>query len=84
MLMREIARVGVVKIKMFDGSIHTSQGVWHVKGLKNNLLFIEHLDDLRCKTHIESEILKFVKGSLLVMKVENITKNLYILLGDTL
>ena len=34
----EIASVGTIKIKMFDGSICTIQGVRHVKGLKKNML----------------------------------------------
>ena len=36
----KIASIGTVKIKMFDGSIRTIQGVRHVKGLKKNLLSI--------------------------------------------
>ncbi|RDX64738.1 hypothetical protein CR513_56672, partial [Mucuna pruriens] len=42
------------------------------------------LYDLRCKIHIENGILKVVKGNLIVMKVEKIIANLYMLLGDTL
>ena len=30
----EIVRVGTIKIKIFYGSVHTLQGVRHVKGLK--------------------------------------------------
>ena len=80
----EIAGIGAVKIKMFDGSIHTIQGVRHVKGLKKNLLSIGQLDDLECKTHIEGGVLKVVKGALVVIKAEKIGVNLYMLLGDTL
>ena len=50
----EIAGVGSIKIKMFDGSIHKIQGVQQLKGLKKNLLSIGKLDDLGCKTYIES------------------------------
>ena len=37
----EIAGVGSIKIKMFNGSIHKIEGVRHVKSLKKNLLSIE-------------------------------------------
>ena len=60
----EIVGMGTVKIKMFDGSIRSLQGVRHVKGLKKNLLSIGQLDELGCKTHIEGGILKVVKGAL--------------------
>ena len=36
----EIAGVGTIKIKIFNGSIRTCQGVRHDKGLKKNLLSI--------------------------------------------
>ena len=57
----EIAGIGTVKIKMYDGTICTMQGVRHVKGLKKNLLSTGQLDDIECKTHIEGGILKVVK-----------------------
>nr|KYP42748.1 Retrovirus-related Pol polyprotein from transposon TNT 1-94 [Cajanus cajan] len=80
----EIAGVGTIKLKMYDGTIRTIQGVRHVKGLKKNLLSIGQLDDLKCKIHVEGGILKVVKGNLVVMKAEKITSNLYLLLGETL
>ena len=80
----EIAGVGNIKIKMFDGSINTIQEVRHVKGLKKNLLSIGQLDNLGCKTHIKGGILKVVKGALVVMKAEKTIANLNMLLGDTL
>ena len=36
----EIAGIGTIKLKMYDGSIHTNSGVQHVKGLKKNLLSV--------------------------------------------
>jgi len=80
----EIIGVGTIKIKMFDSFVRTLQGVRHMKGLKKNLLSIGQLDDLGCKTHIEGDILKVVKGALVVIKAEKIAANLYILIGDTL
>ena len=34
----EIAGIGTIKLKMFDGMVRTIQEVRHVKGLKKNLL----------------------------------------------
>jgi len=36
----EIFGVGTIKIKVFDGSVYTLQGIRHMKGLKKNLLSI--------------------------------------------
>ena len=55
-----------------------------MKDLKKNLLSIGQLNNLDCKTYIEGGILKVVKGSLVVLKVEKTAANLYMLLGDTL
>ena len=66
----EIAGVGSIKIKIFDGSIHKIQRVQHVKGLKKNLLFIGKLHDLECETCTEDGILKVVKDALVVIKAE--------------
>jgi len=80
----EIVGIGAIKLKMFDGTVHTIQGVRHVKGLKKNLLSIGQLDDLGCKTHIDNGILKMVKGALVVIKAKKIASNLYMLMGDSL
>ncbi|RDX94490.1 hypothetical protein CR513_23121, partial [Mucuna pruriens] len=80
----EIVGIDTFKLKMHDGTIHIIQGVQYVKGLKKNLLSIGKLDDLGCKIHTEGGILKVVKGNLVVMKVEKIMANLYMLLGDML
>ena len=36
----KIVGIGTIKIKMYDGIIHTIQEVRHVTGLKKNLLFL--------------------------------------------
>lgn len=69
----EIAGVTTVKFKMHDGTVCQIQEVLHVKGLKKNLLSIVQLDDLGCKIHTGSGILKsvkgnFVKGNFVVIK----------------
>lgn len=79
----EIAGIGTIKLKMYDGTIRTIQKVRHVKGLKKNLLSLGQLDDGGCKTRIENGIMKIVKGTLVVMKAEKVAANLYMLMGET-
>ncbi|KAI9182157.1 hypothetical protein LWI28_022631 [Acer negundo] len=80
----EIAGIGTIKIKMHGDTVCTIQEVRHVKGLKKNLLSLGQLDDLGCKSHIENGIMKIAKGVLVVIRVEKIVANLYMLKGETL
>ena len=80
----EIAGVGTIKIKMFDGTIRTIEKVQHVKGLKKNLLSLRQMDSHGYKTHVENGIMKIIKGVLVFMKAEKIGANLFMLKGETL
>ncbi|KAH9707327.1 Integrase catalytic domain-containing protein [Citrus sinensis] len=80
----EIAGIGTIKIKMFDGTIRTIGEVRHVNGLKKNLLSLGQIDNHGCKTHGENGIMKIVKGALVLMKEEKIGANLFMLKGETL
>ncbi|KAH9762162.1 Integrase catalytic domain-containing protein [Citrus sinensis] len=80
----EIAGIGTIKIKMFDGIIRTIGEVRHVNGLKKNLLSLGQIDNHGCKTHVENEIMKIVKGELVLMKAEKIGANLFMLKRETL
>ncbi|KAM7477388.1 hypothetical protein LguiA_025601 [Lonicera macranthoides] len=79
----EIAGIGTIKLKIYDGMVRTIQEVRHVKGLKKNLLSLGQLDNSGCKTHVQDGIMKIVKGALVVMKAEKIAANLYMLKGET-
>ncbi|KAH9667565.1 retrovirus-related pol polyprotein from transposon TNT 1-94-like protein [Citrus sinensis] len=80
----EIAGIGTIKIKMFDGTIRTIGEVRHVNGLKKNLLSLGQIDNHGCKTYVENGIMKIVKGALVLMKAEKIGANLFMLKGETL
>ena len=80
----EIASIGTIKIKMFDGTIRTIGEVRHVNGLKKNLLSLGQMDSHGYKTHVENGIMKIVKGALVLMKAEKINANLFMLKGETL
>ncbi|KAH9699198.1 Integrase catalytic domain-containing protein [Citrus sinensis] len=69
---------------MFDGTIRTIGEVRHVNSLKKNLLSLGQIDNYGCKTHMENEIMKIVKGALVLMKAEKIGANLFMLKGETL
>ncbi|KAH9751081.1 hypothetical protein KPL71_014143 [Citrus sinensis] len=80
----EIAGIGTIKIKMFHGTIRTIGEVRHVNDLKKNLLSLEQIDSHGCKTHVENEIIKITRGVLVLMKVEKIGANLFMLKEETL
>ncbi|KAL5841892.1 hypothetical protein ACOSQ3_012495 [Xanthoceras sorbifolium] len=80
----KIVGIGTIKLRMYDGTVHTIQEVRHVEGIKKNLLSLGRLDDLRCKVEIEKRIMKIIRGALVLMKGEKTAANLYILKGETL
>ena len=80
----KIVGIGTIKIKKFDGTIDTIGEVRCVNGLKKNLLSLGQMDNHGYKTHVENEIMKIVKGALILMKAEKIGVNLFMLKGETL
>jgi hypothetical protein len=79
----EIAGIGTIKLKMYDGLIRTISGVRHVKDLKKNLLSIGQFDSLGCKIRTDNEIMKIIKGALVVLKVKKTVANMFVLMGET-
>ncbi|KAH9669686.1 hypothetical protein KPL70_021889 [Citrus sinensis] len=79
-----IAGIDTIKTKIFDGTICTIGEVRHVNGLKKNLLSLGQMDSHGYKTHVENEIMKIVKGTLVLMKAEKIGANLFMLKGEIL
>ena len=75
----KIVDIRTIKLKMYDGTIRTIQEVWHVEGLKKNLLSLGQLNDLGCKVEIEHKTIKIIRGALVLMKGERIAANLYML-----
>jgi len=79
----EIAGIGTIKLKMYDGSIHTISGVRYVKGLKKNLLSVGQFDSLGYKIRTNNGIMKIVKEALVVLKARKIVANLIVLMEET-
>lgn len=73
----EIVGIGSIKVKIDDGMIHAILDIQHVKGLKKN--FLGQLDDLGYEFLVKRGIMKVIKGVLVVIKVEKIVANLYML-----
>ena len=80
----EIAVFCTIKIKMFDGIIRIIEEVRYIIGLEKILLSLGQIDSLGCKTHIKNEIMKIAKGALVLMKVEKIGANIFMLKKETL
>ncbi|KAH9793420.1 Integrase catalytic domain-containing protein [Citrus sinensis] len=64
---------------MFHGTIRIIENVRHVNSLKKNLLSLGQTDSHGYKTHVENGIIKIIKGTLVLMKVEKIGTNLFML-----
>ncbi|XP_024315863.1 uncharacterized protein LOC106865951 isoform X2 [Brachypodium distachyon] len=77
----EIAGIGIVQIKMFDGTIRTLSDVRHIPNLKKNLISLSTLDNKGYKYSGGDEIVKVTKSSLVVMKGDMKATNLYHLRG---
>jgi hypothetical protein len=79
----EIAGIGTIKLKMYDGLIRTIIGVRHVKDLRKNLLSVGQFDSLGCKIRTDNGIMKIVKGALVVLKARKTVANMFVLMGET-
>nr|CAD41912.2 OSJNBa0033G05.13 [Oryza sativa Japonica Group] len=80
----EVAGIGTVQIKMFDGCIRTLSDVRHIPNLKRSLISLCTLDRKGYKYSGGDGILKVTKGSLVVMKASIKSANLYHLQGTTI
>nr|CAJ86192.1 H0306F03.15 [Oryza sativa] len=80
----EVAGIGTVQIKMFDGCIRTLSDVRHIPNLKRSLISLCTLDCKGYKYSGGDGILKVTKGSLVVMKADIKSANLYHLQGTTI
>jgi len=74
--------IGTVQIKMFDGMIQELKEVRYVPQLKRNLIYVGTLKTLGLEVSIKDEILRMIKGSMVVLKGVR-WNNLYYLKGST-
>ena len=64
----KVARIGNIKIKMFDGVVRTLCDVRHVHELRKNLISLGTLDYNRFSFKSTSGVMKVSKGAMTVMK----------------
>ena len=78
-----VVGIGSVKLKMTDGLVYEMQNVRHVSELKKNLISLGMLDKLRCMFKAEKDILKVIKGSMVIMK-GSMNNELYVQDGEVI
>ena len=64
----KVARIGNIKIKMFDGVVRTLCDVRHVPDLRKNLISLGTLDCNGFSYKSTSGVMKVSKGAMRVMK----------------
>ncbi|WVZ84769.1 hypothetical protein U9M48_031759 [Paspalum notatum var. saurae] len=80
----KIAGIGSIQIKMADGIIRTLTDVRHISTMTRNLISLSTLDLKGYKYSAEGGVLKVSRGSLVVMKGDIKSANLYLLRGTTI
>ena len=80
----QIIGIGSVQIKMHDGIIRTLTDVRHILDMRKNLISLSTLDGKGYKYSGGDGVLKVSKGSLIVMKGDLKSANLYRLRGTTI
>ncbi|CAD6202432.1 unnamed protein product [Miscanthus lutarioriparius] len=80
----DIVGIGSIQIKMHDGIVRTLADVRHIPSMSKNLISLSTLDAKGYKYSGGDGVLKVSKGSLIVMKSELKSPNLYHLRGTTI
>jgi len=78
----DIMGLGTVKVKMFDGVVHTLGGVAYISKLRKNLISLSQLNSKGCKCPIAGGAMKITRGCMVVMKGEK-CGGIYRLVGTT-
>ena len=79
MHLSKIVGIETVRIKMFNGVIRTLINARHVPDLKRNLISLNALDAKGYKYTSEGGVVKVNKSSLVIMKGQQRSANMYVL-----
>ncbi|GJT61870.1 hypothetical protein Tco_1005403 [Tanacetum coccineum] len=79
-----IEGIASIQVKMFDGAIRAMEDARHVPGINRNLISLSTLNLKGCKDLGEAGVLNVLTGSLIVMKVDIKSANLYHIRGTTI
>ena len=77
----KVIRIGIVRVKMFDGVVRTLSDVRHILESRKNLISLETLDSHGYCYKSEGGLMKTRKGVMVVMKGNKLSSNIYRLLG---
>jgi type VI protein secretion system component VasA len=78
----EVVGMSTMQIKMLDGVVHTLTEVRHVQSMSKNLISLSTRYIKGYKYYAVDDMLKVTKGSLVVMKGDLKSTNLYVLRGS--
>jgi len=78
----KVEGIGIVRIKMFDGTVRELKEVRYVPQVKNNLISVGVLEALGHGVSVRDGVLKMTRGSMMVLKGAR-RNNLYYLMGST-
>ena len=81
--LHDIVGIGSIQIKMHDGIVRTLTDVRHIPDMSKNVISLSTLDGKGYKYSGGDGVLKVSKGSLVVMKGELKSPNLYRLRDTT-
>ncbi|GFY94110.1 hypothetical protein Acr_09g0005560 [Actinidia rufa] len=70
----KIQGVRNVKIKMFDGAVHTLGGVVYIPKLRRNLISLSRMDSNGCKYFARGGAMKITRGGKVLMKGEKVRR----------
>lgn len=74
--------VETVKIKMFNGVVHTLSGVENVLKMRMNLITLCQLDSKDCMYSATGGVMKITRSCLVLMTKEKCSDGLYRLMGN--
>lgn len=80
----DVMGVGMVKIKIFDGMVHTLGGVVCVPNMQKNIISLSRLNSTECRYLATGETMKITRGCLVLMNGERCQDELYRLSGSTI
>ena len=80
----KVARVGTIKVRMYDEIIRTLSNVKHIPELNMNMISLGYLEEqsYAFSSQTGSGCLKISKGTLVVMRGKRLSNNLYRMEGS--
>lgn len=68
----KVLEIGTIKIKMFNGTVHTLRGVKFVLSLMKNLISVNQLYSKYCRMSVKDGVIKICRGDMVMMKAQKV------------